>query len=271
MELQNAKNIKVVDVIRNEFERRCKKNPSYSLRAFAKSLEFSPQRLSHVLNGKRGLSMEAGTDLAKKLSLSEREASIFLDMIESEFGRSLTSKLAAKKRMKKKSYFSNVGLDTFKLIADWYHFAILTMLELKTAYFSENEIASDLGISKSQAKFALERLLRLGMVDREEDGQLTSLGKIFIDTNNIPNEAVKSFHEQVLDRTKLAIREVGIDERDFSTLFVAIDPDQFKEAQTFIKDFREEFDRRFSRNVKNKQQVYTLGIQFYKTSKKVGA
>jgi plasmid maintenance system antidote protein VapI len=47
------------DFINREFDLRSSKNGSYSLRAFARDLGISPQRLSHLLSGKKGISKDA--------------------------------------------------------------------------------------------------------------------------------------------------------------------------------------------------------------------
>ena len=168
------------------------------------------------------------------------------------------------KLQKKKD--KNLDLDQFKIISHWTHLAILTLLETTNVYVNEHQIAKAMGISSSQAKFALERLLNLGMATQLESGRYISTNEFFIQGNDIPNEYIKQFHEQMLLKSHEAIRSVGVDERDVSHLFLAVDPKDFSEAKKFITEFREEFDRRFSNSETNKKLVYALGIQFYKLS-----
>ena len=44
--------------LEEELQKRIQKNPSYSMRSFAQSLQLSPSFLSHMLSGKRALSLE---------------------------------------------------------------------------------------------------------------------------------------------------------------------------------------------------------------------
>ncbi len=53
--------------LRLEFERRLKRNPRYSLRAFARQIGLQPARLSYVLSGKHGLSRDAAALIASRL------------------------------------------------------------------------------------------------------------------------------------------------------------------------------------------------------------
>jgi hypothetical protein len=62
------------DLLKRELESRCGRNPRYSLRAFAKDLGLSAPRLSHVLNGRFGLSRAAAEAIADKLGLVGVEA-----------------------------------------------------------------------------------------------------------------------------------------------------------------------------------------------------
>ncbi|MGZ3748755.1 MAG: hypothetical protein ACXVCD_15580, partial [Pseudobdellovibrionaceae bacterium] len=46
-------------ILKNELKYRLQRNPSYSLRAFAKALEMSAPHLSDILSGKKGLSLSS--------------------------------------------------------------------------------------------------------------------------------------------------------------------------------------------------------------------
>ena len=73
-----------LSLLRQELERRQAKNPSYSLRAFARSLGIDPGALSAILNQRRPLS-EAWCDrLVQRLGLSAEDATRFrLSVLES--------------------------------------------------------------------------------------------------------------------------------------------------------------------------------------------
>jgi transcriptional regulator with XRE-family HTH domain len=55
--------------LKAEFRRRHKRNPSYSLRAFAQYLEISPSFLSQVLSGKRSMGVLTLSKVSKRLNL----------------------------------------------------------------------------------------------------------------------------------------------------------------------------------------------------------
>ena len=61
------------DFLSEEFERRVKSNPRYSLRAFANHLGLSPGELSEIFRGKRALGTRALTRVGKALGLNATE------------------------------------------------------------------------------------------------------------------------------------------------------------------------------------------------------
>jgi plasmid maintenance system antidote protein VapI len=61
-----------------ELERRKKKNPRYSLRAFAQALQVDPSALSRILSGKQELSLQSCLRLVKQLTMSAEERKLFV-------------------------------------------------------------------------------------------------------------------------------------------------------------------------------------------------
>jgi len=63
--------------LQDELEKRCKKNPRFSLRAFARTLEVEPSALSKILHGKRALTPKMLMRMANQLGLQERDIERF--------------------------------------------------------------------------------------------------------------------------------------------------------------------------------------------------
>ena len=109
-------------ILKSEFAQRCDRNSGYSLRAFARDLKIHPSRLSAVLNGKKGLSKDSASDVAKILGFAPREAEMFCDLVEATHARSAAARgiaqaslmrasgsLAALLREVPASYFNPIG------------------------------------------------------------------------------------------------------------------------------------------------------------------
>jgi uncharacterized protein (TIGR02147 family) len=127
------KELGYLEIIKDEYASRVDVNSHYSMRAFARDLEISPSRLSEVLNERGGLSSEMAYKIAVKLGLEKEEINYFQALVERRHGRSEKIKKRAISYLQRKSVdedFRNLSLDAFKVISDWYHFAILSAMEL---------------------------------------------------------------------------------------------------------------------------------------------
>ena len=73
------------ELLLKELEVRQKKNPRYSLRAFAKHLDLDAATLSQIMNAKRCVSVEKAKGILEKLSLASTERNaILLALIHNE-------------------------------------------------------------------------------------------------------------------------------------------------------------------------------------------
>lgn len=85
--------------LRDELKRRHQRNPSYSLRAFARDLKLSASRLCEVLNGHGTLSRMSAVKLAETMGLNDAEAAYFVDLVDQENPRSATRRDEAAARV----------------------------------------------------------------------------------------------------------------------------------------------------------------------------
>jgi hypothetical protein len=100
----NSNNTNFRNVLQEEFLKRTKKNPSFSIRAFAGQLEVEPSSLAQILSGKRKLTDKMCERLGSKLGVGP-------------------VKIRAAKRppIKQDNFedFNNLQEDAFKVISDW--------------------------------------------------------------------------------------------------------------------------------------------------------
>ena len=254
------------EILKNELEQRVTRNPSYSLRAFAKAIHLAPPHLSAVLNGRKGLSKSSAAKIALSLNWNDDEKNIFISLVEVAHARKSKEKILAQERLNThltNKSFSMIGLDEFKIISDWYHLAILQLFELEGFKSDVKWIADKLNISKDEAEAALGRLRKLGFI--EKPGSSFKLSKKNVATPAVPSSAIRSYHHQMLRKAGEALESQSIDERDFSSIVMPIQKSQLPEAKEWIKDFRRKFSAHFEKT-KAKDEVYCLSVQFYKIS-----
>ena len=253
-------------IIRDQFNYRCKANPRYSLRAFARDLNISCARLSLILNGKRGLSVAAAQKIAVKLSFSESETSMFCDLVQSKHARSQAAKEIAITRLQSKQadiQGRTLQLDAFKVISDWHHFAILQLMHLKQFQSNVTWISKALEIQHTQTEEALERLTRLGLIKKEDENY--QLLQDYIDTpDEVPSEAIRKFHRQILEKAMTAIEMQSVEERDCTSMMLPIEASKLPLMKERIRKFRQEICREFTTDGNQLNVVYSLSIQCFR-------
>ena len=186
---------------------RKKINPNYSLRAFARDLGLSSSRVSEIINRKQGLSKDAAKKISKKLNFNKVEDEFFSDLVEAKNARSKSSREDAERRLEKKQIGKEQQLlreQAFRIISDWYHFAILELTMTDGFRSSTIWIAKRLGISVTEATEAVHRLKSLGLMVIEE-GRFIPTDNALITGDGIPSKSIRHFNQQVLQKSMIAI------------------------------------------------------------------
>lgn len=246
VKIPTTKRIDPTELLRKTLAERCAKNPQYSIRAFARATGISHTVLSLVLSGKRPLSKKATLLLADHLEMNPKQRQ---------------SLLASKQKVAEDDY-QTLSLDSFEVVADWYHYAILSLLELPEAKFEAKWIAQRLGISPFNAKLAMERLQRLEMVAQDEEGRWRQSGKPIKIDNAISTVATKKFHKQLLELAAVSIDRDPVSMRNFSSMTFTLDPSQMEYAKKRLRDFRRELVAELE--VKGQpSNVYNFTMQLY--------
>jgi len=259
------------DTLRHAMETRCQRNPSYSLRAFARDLGLAPSRLHDVLQGRYGLSREAAAKIAKNLGLHKEEAERFCDQVESQHARGKRIRQAAAERLSAKApAYQPLTLDGFQVISDWYHFAILELTLTEGFQSNAAWIAKELDLSPHVATAAIDRLKRLDLLLEDKEGNLKAADTFTASPGGVPSDAIKKFHRQILEKAITAIDCQALEERDFSSMILAVDSSRVEEARLELKNFRRAFDAKFGAS-ENKTTVYCLSTQLFRLQTKSGA
>lgn len=252
-------------ILKKELNARCEQNPRYSLRAFARDLNLAPSRLSEILNKKQGLSLNAAEKIASTLGYKGEEKDFFCDSVASLHSRSPNEKRLAQIRLLKRksetSQYYQMKLDTFKIISDWYHIGILELIKLDTFKSDPIWIAKQLKITPIQAELAIERLIRVKLL-KKENGTLQLIQNTGWIKGDIPSDSIKKFHRQILQKANNAIMTQTIDERELSANVMCIAKSEIPEAKKEIRKFQHRFCNTLQEN-SNKDSLYCLAIYFF--------
>lgn len=221
--------------LQEEISRRIRSNERYSVRAFARWLGMDSSSLSQVLSGKRTLSDKKIKELSQKIGLH----------ISATEGPA----------------FSLVDMDTFSVISDWYHFAILDLTLLKGFKSEISWIAKTLNIEAFKVRLVIERLLRLGMLT-EHKGRWQKAQEFYTNyTEGSTSAALKEYQRQIIRKALQAVDEIPQERKDITSITIAADSKKLKEAKEMIKKFRRELCQFMEQG--EKDAVFHLAIQLY--------
>jgi uncharacterized protein (TIGR02147 family) len=247
-----------------EFARRCQKNPRYSLRAFARDLSLPASRLSEILRSQSGLSEGAALLLGQKLNLTPSEVEMFQLMVSSEHSRSRTKREQAADRLK--ILWQNQGvmiMDSEKanIISDWYYSAILELTDVIDFQPDEHWISQRLNVNLEKVHLAIQRLFQFGLLAIEE-GRWRQTQKQLTFNSAIANNEFKKHHLQLLEKAGGAISDLTNDEREISSVTLAINSEQLPEFRKMLSTFRRNVMLEAEKgNPKNR--VYGMTLHFF--------
>lgn len=237
--------------LQKQFTDRCRKNARFSLRSFARMLDTDPSTVSQILAGKRKVSQKSINKICDRLSAAPTERRRFLPAKGAE---GATADAA----------YHQLTADAFAVMADWYHYAILELTYVKGFQSHPRWIGAKLGLSPTEAAIAVERLERLELLERV-GGRLVKTNAFltnFADGATAP--ALRELQRQLLRRALEAIDFVPPEDKDITSITMAVNPERIPEARKKIKKFRRELCDFLTAG--EQTQVFNLGVQLYPIS-----
>ncbi|MDZ4661694.1 MAG: TIGR02147 family protein [Pseudomonadota bacterium] len=218
----------------------------------------SPRLVGMVLKGQRAPSEEMIAKLIQTLRLNQGESRYLKLLVELERlqkkGLSTESILAELDELSPKtSHKKMLEVNTFTYIAEWFHLVIKQLLNTSTFRNDPDWIRKKLRgkVTVRQAKRALEVLEQLDLIKKE--GMST--------TAEIPSEAIRLHHAQMMDRAKEALIEQSLDKRHMVSVTLRVDPQFVGEAKAMITRFRNNFDKKFSSLTSS--HIFQMNLQFF--------
>ncbi len=249
------------------FSEKQQRNPRFSLRAWSRQLGFAhPSYLSAVLRGSRRLKVPLAKRISENLKLNgleERHLSLLVMRSNARSDDELDLYARVLKETSPPQKFIELGLDRFRLIADWYHLTILEMMRLSDFRPEIDFIFERLGkkVPHSLIKSALARLTRLGLIRRTESGEWARTDSNPKVGDQGSSEAIRGHHLQMLEKAKRALHEQDIEERDFRGSTFVLPMKNRKRAWECIQRFHSEM--RKLAETGDGDEVYRFNTQLF--------
>ena len=152
---------------------------------------------------------------------------------------------------------------SFEIISNWFCMTIREMIRLQDfkedfAWFQKRLMFE---VSAVEIEKAIKDLLHQGLIKRNSKGALVSAPGLLHTTNDIASEAIKRFHEQMLDHAKTSLRKVSVEKREFTAETMTINTAKIPEAKEMIRDFKAKFSRMYEEL--EGDETYQFQIQLF--------
>ncbi|MFZ4715018.1 MAG: DUF4423 domain-containing protein [Bacteriovoracaceae bacterium] len=240
----------LVELLNIEFDRKCEKNSSYSLRAYARDLGVQAATLSHVMRRKRVASPEFKKKIYLGLKLSFEQKK-FLEGQGDDIAR-----------------FNQRDLDLFISLSEWYFDAICELVRVKGFQSSHSYVARRLGISEEEASSSIKRLFELGLLKETPN-------KTWVDSNensivyggDQTHFALQKLQRQLLEKAIEALETIPKKEREQASMVMAINKKDLPEAREKIKSFHQDLCKLMQRPNRESDEVYQLVTAFFPLTK----
>ncbi|MDA8792051.1 TIGR02147 family protein [Bacteriovoracaceae bacterium] len=264
-------------LLKKEFQSRLDRNPYYSQRAFALHLEMNNGTLSRLMNGKRSLSYKKAISISQILNFSVNRQKKFLlsiathqaesgskrkDKELSELYKFNQYKTKAKQTIQK---YNEISQEHFKFISEWYHYAIMQMMEGKDFKLNYCWIASQLEISPTKVKMAIDRLIELGLVIKENQTLKRTQNHLEIIDKQLTSRAQKQRQSDILKLSQKSLDRDSLQLRNHSGVTMNIDPELIPEAKEKIESFLDELSDFLESG--RKEKVYELTVNLFPLQK----
>lgn len=264
--------IEPAEYLNHVYREKKKKNPEFSLRAWSRKLGFStPSLLSDVLQKKRKLGPRIVARLVEGLKLTLEEEKYFNLLIHLSSAKTSQEQKVYQellRSVKGAGPHTDLAIEKFRFICDWHHLALLEMMDLKDFKIDPIHLSRRLNneVSPFLVEIALKRLEKLGLVKKLSKTCLTKTTQVLKIGDEVPNEAMRHFHHQVMGRAKEAFNHEPIDNRDYRSTTLALRKSDLSRAKSIIKRCHAEIQELAALNGSG-DEVYILHTQFFQLTK----
>lgn len=253
-------------LLRAEFKRRLTRNRKYSLRAFARDLGLSSSRLSEVLSSKQGLSRQRAEGVGSKLGFLGDRLEWFCELVESEDGRSHFSREVA--NLKRLQLEHRIRQKTVEVPASlrnelqWFDYVIRRLTGVEAFQDDPAWIAKAIGISESEVKRSITRMLKNGMLTRDSKGKLQAPNHYSAHGGSISREGMIRAYEMILSRAIHAVRNLDSNQRNLRYHIFALHEGQYARVLELLQKLDDELDE-LTYEKSPAHSVYCLAVQFF--------
>ncbi len=248
------------------------RNPQWTYGSWSKRLGLkNTSSITKIIQGERNPGSEITEKLINYFRFSGRDAQYFRDLVtlKKMEGNTRMSSLLLEKMGKEHPNGTLKILDdrTFRVISNWFYLPIREMTRMKDFQNDSTWIASKLrfAVPTQDVKQAIKVLKSLGLLINDSKGKLKVAQGRLDTSNDLASEAIKKYHEQMIENAKASVRLVSVESREITGATLVMNSAHLPKAKELIREFRKKFSELFEEELGD--SVYQIQVQLFPLTK----
>ena len=248
-----------------------KKQRGFSYRAFSRAAGLgAPNYLKLVIAGQRNLTKPMAKRFAAACGLAGEAAAYFERLVEFNQARSAAKRNAAYAQLaafRRYRHAQKLELAQAAYHAHWYLPAIRELCASEGFREDPQWLAAALlpPIKPSEARRAIETLLELGLLERDDRGRLRQHSAVVSTGPETRSMNIRNYHAEMMQRATEAMELLPAPERDISSLTVCVSADGLARLKARIQALRRELIE-LCEHEAERAQVVQLNFQVFPLS-----
>lgn len=239
------------------------KDPSLTLRKFAKNANLDHGHLSRMLNGYRTITTNNLQKMAPHLLLNQEETAFLFLLRNLSESKTQAQRISAFKKILSNAQFKKKNKDNIsahRFLSHWYYPAIRELVRTKEFDPSSKWIRKQLNnrVTETEARDALEFLLENQYI--AFDGEDYSIAEPTMNcTGGVYRLAASEYHEQLLEIARDSIYDVDRDLRQIMANTVAVAKDDIEQVRQILVEASQKITSLQSQS-KDRDVVYQVSL-----------
>lgn len=272
VEIKSRKPVRVFEYmdfrefLRDAYEARKLKNPSFSYRYIAGKIGVDSGTLSRILKGERKLDPEMAGGFARIFGLDTQEQHFFESLVLYGQAKSLTEK---NHFLEKLFRLRGVKIGTleerqYSFYKEWYYSALRELLRFHPFQGDWKKLAKKLrpSIRPIEAKRAVRLLEEIGLLAADPIRGYRPTESVISSGEQIQALFVNNLHLAMGELALHTLRDASPAERDFSGLTLSLSPNGFEKLKFRLKQYRREM-LALAQQDEGENCVYQVNLQAF--------
>lgn len=258
------------EFLKDFYQERKEHNYFWSYRFMGERLGLDHSFIVKVLAGQRHIKESHLPRVVQLCKLSDREEEYFRNLYFFNKAKSDAQvKLYFEKMMALKSVDSlSLEENQYRYFQKWYYAAVRSAVEYLDFRDDYKMLAKHIspGISVKEAREAVSLLKNLGFIQQNEDGRWELVQRHLQTPDKWKSIAIRNFQESCLQLAEKSMDLHPKEERDYSTITMAIESDKLSFLKNLLHECRTSVVQQVE-EMDNPDRVYQLNMQLFPLTK----